>query len=121
MPALPADVAAATRDALLAEWSDGGLHGRYPSARDGLTDPSTGYFDTLADALVAIAARGALIGVDGRRRFSVVVQDLVFVDPTTGMPCVSLTDAEQSVAATLVLTRIEVDLEAETTTLELFG
>ena len=121
MPALNSDIALAIRDAAIAQWADGGIHGRYPTARDALTAPSVGYFDTLADAVTAITARGALIGVDGRRRFSVTIEAEVWLDPTLGIPVVSLTDTEQAVATSLIVTRIEVDLDAGKTTLELFG
>lgn len=121
MPALPADIAAASRDAIIAQWTDGGLHGRYPSARDALSQPSTGYFDTLADAVTIITARGALIGADGRRRFSVTVEDEIWLDPSMGVPTVTLIDPEQAVQADFIVTRVEVDLDAGITTLELFG
>ncbi|USI71612.1 hypothetical protein [Sphingomonas morindae] len=120
MPALPSDIAAAIRDVAIAQWSAQPVKDRYPSARDGVTDTSEGFFDTLIDALQAIAARGALIGTE-RRRFSVVVQDLVWLDPSQGAPTIDLHDAEQGAVTTFVVARIELDLEAETTTLEVFG
>lgn len=120
MSALPADIAAAIRDAAIAQWSDTAISGRYSSARDALTDPSTGYFDSLTDAVSAISARGALIGVE-RRRFSVTVHDVLWLDPTSAFPTVSLVDTEQGANASFLVTRVEVDLDAETTTLELFG
>jgi len=120
MPALPADIGAAIRGASIAQWSDPDIKERYPSARDALTAPSDGYFDTLQDALTAIAARYALIGTE-RRRFSVVINDLVFIDPTTALPTVRLVDGEQVAADRFLVSRVSIDLDAETTTLEIFG
>lgn len=122
MPALSSDVALAIREVALAQWQSGGIKGQYVGARDNLSQPSTGYFDTLADALQAIAARGALIGADGRKRFTVVIFDLVWLDPSQGTPTVTLIDAEQGVNASFLVSRVVgLDLDAETTTLELFG
>ena len=62
MPATPADIAAASRDVVVATWSDATIAGRYPSARDGSVQPEDGFFDAIADAQTVINARGALIG-----------------------------------------------------------
>lgn len=120
MTALAADIGAATRDAIIAQWADGGVIMRYPSARDAMASPATGYFDALADAETAIDQRGALIGVE-RRRFSIVVQEVLWFDPLAGMPTVRLVDPEQRADAAFLVSRIAVDLDAETTTLEVFG
>ena len=120
MPATGADIAAATRDVVLAQYSSGTIGARYPSARDGLASPANGYFDDVGDAQTVINARGALIGVE-RRRFAVQVADLLWIDPTTGIPTVALVDSEQAANGNFLVSRIQIDLEAETTTLELFG
>ena len=120
MPATPADIAAASRDVVTATWADAGVAARYPSARDGSITRGDGYFDSEADAQTVIDARAALIGVD-RRRFSVVVQDLIWPVISTGLPQVRLVDAEQRVDGTFLVARLELDLEAETTTYEVFG
>lgn len=120
MPATGADIAAGTRDVVLAQWTDATIAARYPSSRDGLANPAAGYFDDVSDAQTVINARAALIGVE-RRRFTVAIADLVWLDPTSGLPTVALVDAEQAVSSNFLVSRIEVDLEAETTTLELFG
>ena len=120
MPALTADIAAATRDAVTAFWSSGTIAARYPGARDGSVTPDDGYFDSITDAQTIIDARAALIGTE-RRRFVVVVQEIIWPDLSTGLPQIRLIDAEQAVDATFIVARIEIDLEAETTTYELFG
>ncbi len=120
MPADPADIAAATRDVVLATYESTTIAARYPSARDGTVTPADGYFDDVADAQTVIDARGDLIGVE-RRRFTVVAHEVIWLDPTEGLPTVRLIDAEQGTDANFIVARIEVDLDAETTTLELFG
>jgi hypothetical protein len=120
MPATAADIAAASRDAAIATWSDAGIGSRYPSARDGSVTPATGFFDASGDAQTVIDARGALIGIE-RRRFTVGVDDLLWPAISTGLPQVQLIDGEQAVSATFLAARIEIDLEAETTSYELFG
>lgn len=120
MPALPADIAAASRDVVTVTWTNQAAIGRYPSAKDGSVTPADGYFDAQADAQTVINARGQLIGVE-RRRFSVGIDDVVWPDLAAGIPQVRLIDPEQRAAGGFLVARIEVDLDAETTAHELFG
>ncbi len=120
MPATIADIAAATRSARIEIVSDPAIHARYPSARDGSQNVPPGFFDTAVDALTALAARAVLIGVE-RRRFKVVVGELVWLDPVTVMPSVALIDPEQVLAATGLISRIELNLNDETTSFEVFA
>ena len=120
MTASTEDIAAGTREATIGSWQDDALHGRYPGARDALTPPAEGFFDVAADAQTAANQRGALIGVE-RRRFSVPINDVVWFDPVAGLPTVRLVDALQLVDRSCLIARIEVDLETDTTSLELFG
>lgn len=120
MPALPADIGAASRDVVTATWSDAVIASRYPASRDGSAQPGDGYFDSVDDAATVVAARAALIGIE-RRRFTVVTTGSQWPALSTSMPQVFLTDAEQSVSNTFLAARLEIDLEAETTTFELFG
>ena len=121
MPADPADIGPAMREAAVASWSDATIAARYPSqARDGSVTPSDGFFDSITDAQTMANARGALIGTEARR-FGVKVGDLVWPVVSTSVPSFVLVDPEQAVNATLIATRIEVDLDTETTTFELFG
>ena len=92
MPATPADIAAGSRAAAIATWSDPTIADRYPSARDGSVTPATGYCDNPADAQALIDQRGALIGTE-RRRFTVSVQDLLWPNPAGGLPSHRLKDA----------------------------
>lgn len=120
MPATAADIAAASRDAVTATWSDATIAARYPTARDGSLQPAEGYFDAIADAQTMVNARGALIGAE-RRRFQVPVFDLVWPTVSTALPCAALVDGEQGVNVTMLAARIELDLDAETTNYELLG
>jgi hypothetical protein len=120
MPASTADIAAGSRDAAVATWADPAIAARYPSARDGTVTPADGYFDAVADATTVVSARGTLIGVE-RRRFTVVAGDLFWPAISTGLPQARLVDADQSADASFLVARLELDLEAETTSFELFG
>jgi hypothetical protein len=120
MPALPADIGAASRDVVTATWSDAVIAARYPASRDGGANPAEGYFDSVNDATTVVGARASLIGIE-RRRFTAVAADLVWPAVSTGLPQVFLTDAEQSVSNVFLAARLEIDLEAETSTFELFG
>lgn len=120
MAATATDIGAASRDAVTVTWSSPAIAARYPSARDGAASPATGYFDTSADAQTIVAARGALIGTE-RGRFAVVAPALIWPSVSAAIPQAKLIDPEQAVSAVHLVSRLEIDLEAETTTLELFG
>ncbi|WP_010218844.1 hypothetical protein [Sphingomonas sp. PAMC 26621] len=120
MSALPADIAAASRDVVTGTFANTAIAARYPSARDGSVSPSTGYFDAVGESATVATARGALIGVE-RRRFAVGVADVIWPSVSTGLPQVRLVDADQSVDGTFLVARVELDLETETTTYELYG
>lgn len=119
MPALQADIARGTRDAETVTWSNPTTAARYPNARDGSQAPAVGYFDDPSDAAAVLGHRGALIGAE-TDRFAVPVADLIWPD-LAALPCARLVDSEMLVDAVFLDARFEVDLDAETTTLELFG
>lgn len=120
MPATPTDIAAGTREVVLATWESATIAARYPAARDASVDPSPAFFDSVTDAQTVADARGALIGTE-RRRFSVNLGDVVWPDLSAGVPQARLVDAEQAADLPTLIARLEVDLEAGTTTMELFG
>jgi hypothetical protein len=120
MPALPADIAAATRPATVQSWSNGAIRARYPNALDGRASPAEGNFDVPAHAQAAVDQRGQLFGVE-RRRFVIDAAAVVWPDPSTGLPAAQLIDPEQAVNAAHMAARIEVDLENKTTAYEVFG
>ena len=119
MPALPSDIAAALRQQMVVSSQDATIKTRFPSARDGSDNPAEGLFDSAADAATAVGQRVALLGVT-RRRFVVTVNDMVEITPGT-VPTHRVIDAEQGLDASMLLSRLEVDLEQETTQLEYFG
>ena len=124
MPALDADVARATRAAATDIQSSAPVLARQPGARDGLANPRRGYFDSIADAATVNADAFALIGTE-RRRFAVRVQDAI--EPVGGFaasqvtPTVTFTDANLAASGAFLVARIEIDDEAGTTALEMFG
>ncbi|MCW2412001.1 MULTISPECIES: hypothetical protein [unclassified Sphingobium] len=121
MAALPEDVAASSRAAAIVIVSDTALLDRFPTARDGKKAPAEGYCDSAADTEAILDARAALIGQQGRRRFAVKIAAVLDISLDGGVPCYRLIDDEQQVDATMVVGRIEIDLEDETSTVELFG
>lgn len=120
MPATIADIAAGSRESVVASWADAAIALRYPSARDGAAEPAIGYVDAIADATTLVQQRAQLLGVE-RRRFAVKVADVLWPTVSTSIPTVTLKDAEQGANGNFLVSRIEIDLETETTNLELFG
>jgi hypothetical protein len=119
MPAIPSDIAAAMRQQIVVSTQDLTIKGRFPSARDNSDEPAEGFFDSAADASTAISQRAALLGAV-RRRFSVTAADLVDV-PAGTVPTHRVIDSEQGLDASMLVSRIEVDLENEQTRVEYFG
>ena len=119
MAALPSDIAAALRRQIVVASIDNTIKTRFPSARDNSSDPAEGFFDSTSHAQAAVNQRAALIGTL-RRRFVVAVGEIVDV-PAGTIPTHRVIDAEQDLDAPMLLARIEVDLEQETTQLEYFG
>lgn len=117
MPATPEHIAAGIREAQIESWADATIKGRYVRARDGSETPAEGFFDSAADAAAVLVARAALLGTE-RRRFKVVVDELVWPDPAAGIPTVQLIDDEQGVSAPGIVCRVEVNLESEQTVYE---
>ncbi len=120
MPANPADISQAIRPARIENWSSDAVKARFPNARDGLASPAEGFFDIAADGATAIAQRAAIFGTE-RRHFVAEAQDLVWPDPTAGLPLVRLIDPELKVDGNHIPARIELSLEDESTADEVFG
>lgn len=120
MPALTADIAAGTRLATIVTWQDAAIAARYPSARDGSGDPAIGWFDSAADAQAVINQRGSLIGTE-RRAFAVITDGLSWPGAVPAGLTRTLVDSEHGVNGPFLVSRIELDLNSETTAEELFG
>lgn len=120
MSALPADVQRATRAARIVTLTDAALRTAYPAARDGLQAPEVGFFESAADAETVLELKASLIGTY-RRRFAVAVAGQVEVDPTVAIPGYQLVDNELAADLPVMLARLEVDFENETSAMEVFG
>lgn len=121
MPALVADIQRATRKARVVTLTDTAIQSAYNGARDAIDSPEPGYFETAADASTVLALKQALNGVF-KRRYVVGIADEIWINPLTAVPTWTLTDSETGASALAVLvTRIEVDLETETTQAEVLG
>lgn len=120
MPATAADIARAQRRATIVESQSTAIKTVYPQARDGRVAPAAGYYDSASDAQTVMDARKAIVGVV-RRRFAVPVAELVFPDLSGGVPAWTLIDSENDVNGKQIVARLELDGEAEVTTMELFG
>ncbi|MDD1450811.1 hypothetical protein NHF48_007320 [Sphingomonas sp. H160509] len=118
MSALPNDIAAATREAIIERYENTAVRDALTGARDGSLQPAEGFFDLLANAKTVVDERGLVLA--GDPRFSVSVAALVWSDPSVATPAVRLVDVEQAVDARLCCSRIELDLEEEVTSFELF-
>lgn len=120
MSAFPADVQRATRAARIVIDTDTAVQTAFPAARDGLQSPERGYFESAADAATVLAAKAALIGAY-RRRFAVSCAGQVIPAPLTEVPSYQLVASELTANLPALLCRIEVDLNSETTAMEVMG
>jgi hypothetical protein len=122
VPADPANIVRAVRRARTPSVSSSAVLADFPSARDALDNPDPGYFESATDALSALAAKAALIGVSPPlRRFTVEIGDQVDIDPVAGLPTIQLKAPELGIDRAALLCRYELDLENETTTMEVLG
>jgi len=77
-------------------------------------------FETAADATTVLALKADLVG-QYRRRFRVDIAGELSVDPLDTIPCWQLVASELGADLPVMLCRVEVDLEAETTAIEVIG
>ena len=123
MPALAADVAAATRPNgfSLDVQESAGVLAAYPNARDGADAPALGFWDTLADATALNGDRFALLSAP-RRRFRVVVEGIqTALSAGDVTPASTLVASELTASGPFLVARVDYDLETNRTTLELWG
>lgn len=120
MAALPADIIRATRRARIVTREDAAILTRFPAAGDQAKAPEAGFFESAADASAVLAIKAALTGTF-RRRFAVIIDETVWIDPTTGIPTFSLTDTELGVDGPVLVTRWRADMNEERTELEVIG
>lgn len=120
MPALPTDIIRATRAARIVIRSDPAVKAMFPAARDGQTNPDPGFFESAADADAVLAIKAALIGVP-RQRYVIEIAEELNIDPFTEVPSFQLIDSELGIDLPVMLTRMELNMETGTTTLEVIG
>ncbi|MEQ5789087.1 hypothetical protein J3454_14415 [Erythrobacter sp. NFXS35] len=120
MPALPADIIRATRRARIVTREDAAIKTRFPAARDQATAPEPGFFESAANAATVLALKAVLTG-SFRRRFTVAIDEVLWIDPTVAIPVYHLTDTELGFDGPVLVTRWRVDLNAERTELEVVG
>lgn len=120
MPALPADIIRSTRRSRVIQRVDPEIQAAFPTARDLLNDPQPGYFEFAADAAKVLDKAATLIGVF-RRRFQVTIAEEMPIDPMIEIPTYHLLDPEHDADCNIVVVRIEIDDETETTTIEGLG
>lgn len=120
MPSLPTDVVRVTRPARVVTRTDTAIQSAYPGARDAIRSPNRGFFESAADASTVLTAKAALVGARVRR-FRVDIADLVWPDPLVEVPSYQLVDSDLGADLPAMLARIEIDLENETTAMEVIG
>jgi len=120
MAALPADIIRATRRARIVTREDAEIKARFHAARDQANAPEPGFFESAADATSVLALKAVLTG-SFRRRFAVMIDEVVWIDPTAGIPTWHLTDTDLGFDGPVLITRWRVDLEAERTEIEVIG
>ncbi len=120
MAALPADIVRATRQARVVTHEDAAVKALFPDARDGSKSADPGYFENASDASAALALKAALNGTF-RDRFIVSIADEVWIDPLAGVPTARVICPELGADLPALVTRVEVDMESETTKLETLG
>lgn len=118
MPAQPTDIIRAIRQSRIVTDEDTAILTAFPNARDQNDSPTPGYFESASDATTLLALKAALIGAF-RRRFAVRINSILELDPLTEIPTYNLVDSEHNVSGDGLVTRIEVDLQEQTTNVEL--
>lgn len=120
MPALPSDIIRATRRARLVTREDTVIRDRFAGAADQASAPEPGFFEQAADASAALNAKAELTGTF-RRRFAVVIDGLLWIDPRAGVPSFTLADPELGFDGPVLVTRWRLDLGAGRTEMEVIG
>jgi hypothetical protein len=123
MPALSADIDAATRPngVTLDTQEDAGVLATYPTARDGAQAPAVAFWDVLADATALNAERFSLLSAP-RRRFKVEADGvLTALLPSAATPAVTLVASEVRANGAFLVARMEFDFGTGRTMLEVWG
>jgi hypothetical protein len=123
MPALAADIEAATRPngVTLDTQQDSAVLTAYPNARDGAGSPAAGFFDSLTDAATVNAERLTLLKVARRRFATEADRDLDALRGGNLTPVVTAIDAEVSANGAFLVARVAFDLDDDRTKVEIYG
>lgn len=124
MPALAADIEAATRAFAYDTQSDAAVLAVHAGARDTGAAPRPANWDSLADA-AAVNAAGFAFWKAARQRLAANVDAVLAMtgalDPSALAPTVTLVDAELGINGLFLIADFEIDLDASATALELIG
>lgn len=120
MPATAARAAFASRDFRFDTLTSAAIKAAHPDARDQEDQPAVSFFDDIAAATAINAERGALLLALPRRLSVTIAEPLADLDTSLTTPTTRLVDAELGIDADLLISRLALDLETETTALELF-
>lgn len=123
MPALPADIQAATRPegVTLDTQSSNGVLSIHPNARDGSTPPTRAFWDTGLSASAINGARFGLLNAP-RRRFRVEAQGLLWtLSEADATPTITLTDDRLRASGPFLVACAEYDVQRNRTLLEVWG
>ena len=123
MPALAADIEAATRPegVTLDTQEDGAVKAAYPNAVDASVTPAGGFCDSMADTATLNAQRFALLKVARRRFRTEADRDLPTLWAGSKTPTVTAVDSEVHANGAFLISDISFDLDTERTEIEIYG
>lgn len=123
MPALAADIQAATRPngVTLDTQQDPAVLTTYPNAVDGAANPAGGLCDDLADTATLNLQRFNLLKVPRRRFKCAADRDLPALRSGNVTPTVTAIDTEVRVNGPHLVARVEFNLDDERTEIEIYG
>lgn len=123
MPALAADIEAATRPngVTLDTQEDAAVLAAYPNAIDASVTPAGGFCDDMADTATLNAQRFALLKVARRRFRTEADRDLAALWTGNKTPTVTAVDSEVRANGPFLISDIAFDMDSERTEIEIYG
>jgi hypothetical protein len=123
MPALAADIEAATRPngVTLDTQADPAVLAAYPNAIDGSASPAGGYCDDMAHTALLNAQRFALLKVPRRRFRTEADRDLPALRTNGRTPTVQAVDSEVRANGPFLVSGWSFDRDSERTGIEIYG
>lgn len=120
MPATPDRITFATREFAFTTREDATIRTLHPDARDQAEAPAVSFFTDLAMAAAINAERAALLMALPRRLAVTLSGALTTLDTALATPTVRIVDDEIGVDDDMLISRLAVDTESETASLELY-